>query len=109
MKSDEEKGEAAAFSIKDKVLPVALGIIYLLCTVRYYPGRPVDTLIATAEHLLASIPFSLGFTLLVVSILAKVSGQRPPWIFVVRLFLTFGIIAEFFFGLYHYLASGVVS
>ena len=101
----DEKQGTAGLSVKNTGSAVALGVIYLLCALRYYPGRPMDTLVATAEHLLASVPFSLGFTIVVVSVLAKVSRQKPRRFFVVRLFLTFGIIAEFFFGLYNYLSS----
>lgn len=83
-----------------------LFLVYLLCALRYYPGRPLDTFWATLEHLLASVPFSLGGTLLFVPLFTKTAGCRPPMNVVVRLFLTIGICIEFFFGLYHYLATG---
>ena len=105
IKSADEKQGDSGFSFKNGAPAVLLGLIYLLFAVRYYPGRPMDTLVATVEHLLVSIPFSLGFTLVVVSVLAKVSGDKPTRSFVARLFLTFGIIVEFFFGLYNYLST----
>jgi len=104
MNSVDGKRTTAGFPVKAVVSSVVLGAIYLLCAVRYYPGRFIDTLMATVEHLLTSLPFALGLTLVVISVFARLSGQRPPRLFTVRLFLTFGIIIEFFFGLYHYLS-----
>ena len=102
--SEAKKNDAA--SIKNYLALLGLFIVYLLCALRYYPGRPWETFWATAEHLLASVPFAIGFTLFFVSLFSKTAGQRPSMNFIVRLFLTIGICIEFFFGLYHYLATG---
>jgi hypothetical protein len=83
---------------------LCLSLVYLLCATRYFPGRPVDTLLATVEHLLASVPFALGLTLVFVPLFTKTAGRRPSMLFLARLFLTIGICLEFFYGLYHYLA-----
>lgn len=92
--------------MKSYLALVGLSLVYLLCALRYFPGRPVDTLLATLEHLLASVPFGLGLTLIFVSIFTKTAGQRPSMHFLIRLFLTIGICIEFFYGLYNYLATG---
>ena len=92
--------------MKEYLALSGLFLVYLLCAIRYFPGRPLDTLLATLEHLLSSVPFALGFTLVFVSLFTKTAGSRPSIIFTARLFLTIGIIIEFFFGLYHYLATG---
>jgi hypothetical protein len=105
MESTGDKPSVGKFSLKDIVVSFALGGIYLLFAVRYFPGRPLDTLITTLEHLLVSLSFSFGCTLLIISIVAKATGSRPSGFFIVRLFLTIGIIVEFFFGLYHYLSG----
>lgn len=105
MESTGKKPSVGKFSFKDLAVSSVLGGIYLLFAVRYYPGRPLDTLIATLEHLLVSLPFSFGCTLVIVSIVAKTTGSRPSGFFIFRLFLTIGIIVEFFYGLYHYLSG----
>lgn len=78
--------------------------VYLLCVARYFPGRVRESLVATGSHLLVAGPVTVGGTILVVSVLQRMSDGRLPWDRVFRIFLTFGIIFEFFFGIYHYLA-----
>ncbi len=64
--------------VKNSLGLFVLSLVYLLCALRYFPGRPFDTLLATVEHLLASVPFALGLTLIFVSIFTKArdSGLR---------------------------------
>lgn len=78
--------------------------VYLLCVVRYFPGRLHDSLLATGAHLLTAAPVTVGATILAVSVLQRMGEGRLPWDRVLRVYLTFGIIVEFFFGLYFYLA-----
>ena len=91
-------------NFKERCTLVLLTLVYLLCVVRYYPGRLQDSLLATAEHLLTVAPFSIGATILIVSVLQRLGEGRLPWDRVARVFLGLGITFEFFFGLYHYLA-----
>lgn len=91
---------------KEKILLPLLIIFYLLLTVRYFPNRPMDTLSATLNHLLESVPYVIAATIVVVSIIQKVVGQKMPKASIARIYLTFGLLAEFFFGLYHYLKQG---
>lgn len=93
-------------STKEKISLLVLIFLYLLFTVRYFPGRPMDTLSATLSHLLDSVPYVIAATVLVVSIIQKVMGQKMPKKSIARIYLTFGLLAEFFFGLYHYLERG---
>ncbi|MDH5299167.1 MAG: hypothetical protein OEV91_09125 [Desulfobulbaceae bacterium] len=91
--------------VKEKVQLFLLAVVYLLCVSRYYPGRLRESLVATGSHLLTVAPFSLGATILIVSILQRLGDGRLPRDRVVRIFLALGITFEFFFGLYHYLAT----
>lgn len=80
-----------------------LVLVYLVCLVRYHPGRPGATILATLSHFLTFAPFLAGGTLIVVRVFRGFAGVNPPAVVVVRLFLTIGLIAELFAGIYHYL------
>ena len=91
-------------SSKEKISLTLLVAAYLLVTIRYFPGRPADTLTATMGHLLDSVPYIIAVTILTVSIMQKVVGAKLPHNRIARIYLTFGLIAEFFFGIYHYVS-----
>ncbi|MEW6518525.1 MAG: inner-membrane translocator [Thermodesulfobacteriota bacterium] len=95
-------------STKEKISLFLLIVVYLLVCIRYFPGRPLETLTATMSHLLESVPYIIALTVLVVSVMQKVVGQRLPKNRIARIYLTFGLIAEFFFGMYHYLKLGQI-
>ena len=98
--------EAGSGPVKKYLALAGLFLVYLLCAIRYFPGRPLDTLLATLNHLLTSVSLSLGATLLLIPIFTRTAGGRPSILFLARLLLTIGICIEFFFGLYNYLAMG---
>ena len=104
--NDKKEIKGPGPELKSYLTVLALFLVYLLCATRYFPDRPLDTLLATVQHLLASVPFVLGLTLVLVSIFTKIMGERPSMFFLARLFLTIGICIEFFFGLYHYVSHG---
>ena len=95
-------------STKEKVTLFLLIFVYLLVCVRYFPNRPMDTLSATMSHLLDSVPYIIALTVVVVSVMQKVMGEKLPKNRIARIYLTFGLIAEFFFGMYHYLNQGQI-
>mgnify|MGYP001227071557 CR=1 FL=1 len=95
-------------STKEKITLFLLIIVYLLLCVRYFPNRPMDTLSATLSHLLDSVPYVIAMTILVVSVIQKVVGQKLPKNRIARIYLTFGLIAEFFLGIYNYINQGQV-
>jgi hypothetical protein len=95
-------------STKEKISLFLLIAVYLLVTVRYFPNRPMETLAATMSHLLESVPYIIAATIVVVSVIQKVVGQKMPRNSIARIYLTFGLIAEFFFGIYHYLNQGQI-
>ena len=80
-----------------------LTAFYLLCSLRYYPGQAARTLLETALQILTIAPLPAGATMLLVGFLQKSAGERMPWDRVARIYLTLGVIIEFFFGLYDYL------
>ena len=86
--------------------PLTLTVItafYLLCSLRYFPGRPAETLLATLTELLTVAPFLLGGCLIARVTVHRLSGVVLPWPKLLRIYLTLGLIVEFFLGIYHYL------
>jgi len=88
---------------KERFSLALLAAVYLLCSVRYYPGQAAKTLLETVLQILYVAPLPGGATLLLVNFIQKSAGERMPWDRAARIYLTLGIITEFFFGLYHYL------
>ena len=85
---------------------VTLGLLftfYLLCSFRYFPDRLVDSLVETLIHILSMAPFTGGLTLILISVLQRLAGERLPFDRALRIFLTMGILFEIFYGLYNYL------
>ncbi len=92
---------------KDKITFILLWALYLLVSCRYIAGDFAATAKLTAGHLLQTVPFIAGLTIFVVIILQKVAGGRLPLDRSLRIYLTFGLLAEFFFGLINYTGQGV--
>lgn len=92
-------------NVKKSVYLGLLISIYMLVSVRYYQGNLSKTVVETAIHLLTVAPFFIGGTLLLVAILRKLTGERPSWEAIIRIYLTIGIIVEFFLGLHHYVTK----
>ncbi|MFH7326389.1 inner-membrane translocator [Desulfurivibrio sp. C05AmB] len=88
--------------MRTKIILGLLGLMYLLATFRYFPGRLGESLLATLVHLLQSLPLLAALTYLVVLVVRKVAGQGPPWLAIVRIFLLIGLGYEFLFALHHY-------
>ncbi len=89
--------------IGDKISLVVMTAVYLLCSLRYFPGQPAATMINTALHLLTVAPFLIGTILIGASFYRKTTGEDISWPRMARIYLTLGIIAEFFLGIYNYL------
>ena len=90
-----------------KIFSIGLLVaIYLLCSVRYYHGNVSKTVLETLIHLLTVAPFIIGGTLVLVSIIRKIAGERLAWEAVIRIYLTVGIFVEFIIGIYHYVNKG---
>ena len=85
---------------------LVLTALYLVAVLRYFPGDFSATLHATLMHLAGAVPFAGGLTFLVVAFLGR-GEKRPPWTTILRLYIMFGIMTEFFLGLYDYLGRNV--
>lgn len=86
-----------------------MAAVYLLCSLRYFPGQPVATITNTTLHLLTVAPFLVGAILIFSSFYKKTTGETITWPRMARIYLTLGIIVEFFMGLYNYLDINKVS
>ena len=85
-----------------KFLSIALLImVYLFGSVRYYKENLGKTVVETLIHLLTVAPFFIGGTLVLVAVFRKLTGERPPWETIIRIYLTIGIIAEFILAIQH--------
>lgn len=92
-------------SVKEKLSLLALLAVYLLLSVRYFPDQPLATLTQTLIQILSTAPFTIGMVIVLVSVLRRLASERLPWRQVLRIYLFFGIVMEFFFGLYDYLGK----
>ncbi len=89
--------------IGEKISLVIMTAVYLLCSLRYFPGQPAATMINTGMHLLTVAPFLVGTILIGSSFYRKTTEETISWPRIARIYLTLGIIVEFFLGLYNYL------
>lgn len=89
--------------LRETLTLTALVGVYLICSTRYFPGRPAESLLATLTELLTVAPFLVGATLIARSLVHRFSGQQLPWPPLLRIYLTLGLTVEFFLGIYHYL------
>lgn len=85
-----------------------LSAVYLLASVRYFPGQTLRSVHETTIHMLSVAPVSLGFTLIIAAVLQKMLKERLPFSRTARIFLVSSICLEFLLGLAHYftLAGG---
>ncbi len=95
--------------VGEKISLVILTLVYLLCSLRYFPDQPTATLLNTATHLLTVAPFLIGGLLLFNSFYQRQAGERPAPAKMLRLCLTLGIIIEFFIGIFNYLKINQVG
>lgn len=85
---------------------VILAILYLLASVRYFPGDLLRTAYETALHMVSFAPFTIGCTMLLVIFLQKMSKAKLPWDRRARLFLMLAFLFEVVLGLQNYLGQG---
>jgi len=85
---------------------IILAAVYLLAATRFFPGRPVDTLLHTLRELGVTAPFLLGFTVVAASLFRRLTGEKVSGPRLLRIYLTMGIVLEFLFGLHHYWGGG---
>lgn len=90
--------------IKEKISLTGLVLFYLLCAVRYIPGDLGMTLYHTAKSFLTLAPFAVALTIVMVTVMQKIVGEKLAWDRILRFYLWFAIIIEIFAGVYNYLA-----
>ena len=78
-------------------------IIYLICSLRYFPDNLSKTAVESMLQMFSAAPFPMGATILIVSFLQRTSGDKLPWDRILRIYLTVAIMVEFIFGIHHYL------
>lgn len=89
--------------IRKHISLAILIVVYLLASVRYFPGRSMHSLLETMLHILSMAPINLGATLLLVAVLQRLVKERLPLDRMLRLFLMVAVCLEFILGLAHYL------
>ncbi len=86
-----------------KLLPLlALAGVYVLCSLRYFPGNAAKTALESALQIVSVAPLPAGATILLVTFLQRSAGQKMPWDRMVRIYLTLGIMLEILLGFYDY-------
>ncbi|MEN8257881.1 MAG: hypothetical protein ABFS09_08475 [Thermodesulfobacteriota bacterium] len=88
---------------KEKISLTGLVVFYLLCVLRYIPGDLGMTFYHTAKSFLLLGSFAVALTIVIVTIMQKIVGEKLPWDRVLRFYLLFAIIIEIFAGVYNYL------
>lgn len=89
--------------LRGKLSMTILVVIYVLVSLRLFPGDWLKTLRATGWHLLTIAPYTVGCTIIFASTLRKLSkGGKVPWVLIFRIFITVSLILEFFLGIYDY-------
>ncbi len=95
--------------IRETLTLTIIAAFYLLCSLRYFPGRPAESLVSTLQELLIVAPFLVGGTLIAKGIIHRVGGENPAWPKLLRIYLTLGLTVEFFLGLRHYYSINLVG
>ena len=89
-------------TIGEQLSLTILVVVYLLASVRYFPGQAMHSLVETLIHVLSVAPITLGATLLIVAVLQRLVKERLPFSRTLRLFLVVAICLEFILGLAHF-------
>ena len=88
--------------IWEQISLAVLVVVYLLASVRYFPGQAMHSMVETLIHVLSVAPINLGATLVIVAVLQRLAKERLPFSRSLRLFLVVAICLEFILGLAHY-------
>ena len=88
---------------KDKInlfLLICFYCFLVVANIRYFPGDLARTVLETAMNVLTLASAAVGFTVVIVSVMQKMVGQRLPWDRVLRFYLFFGIMIWMFAIMY---------
>lgn len=90
-------------NLRGKLSLILLIAVYLLVSLRLFPGDWARTLQATFWHLLMVAPYTIGVTIFFAALFRRLAGgERLSWVLILRIFITVSIILEFFLGIYDY-------
>jgi hypothetical protein len=85
---------------------LVLAGVYLLCSLRYFPGNWLKTVVESVLQIITIAPLPGGATLVLVGFLQRSAGDKMPWDRMVRIYLTIGVVVEVLFGVHDYLGQG---
>ncbi|HEB68470.1 MAG TPA: hypothetical protein ENI88_02495 [Desulfobulbus sp.] len=89
-------------TFREKFTLTLTGLAWLVFHIRTGPDLG-SILAGTFIQILTTIPYSIGFTYILVIIIRYFSGgETMPWDRILRIFFTIGIFFAFFFALYEY-------
>lgn len=87
-------------SLREKISFIVTGLAYFLFHLRLGPTA-AETAIGTTIQILTTLPYTAGFTyLIVIFIRHAADGLWPPWDRIGRIFFTIGMIFGLLFALY---------
>jgi hypothetical protein len=97
--------QQSAMKIRETISFSLLVLVYLLVSLRYFPGEWMRTLLETFWHLLSIFPYTLGVTVLIVAVLRRIfEGKKLSLPLVIRIFITVSIFLELFLGIHDYIS-----
>jgi hypothetical protein len=92
---------------KNTILPLLiLAGVYFVCSLRYFPGNAIKTVVETVLQIVTIAPIPGGATLVLVGFLQRSADQKMPWDRIARIYLTLGVVVEILFGIQNYLGQG---
>ena len=88
-------------TLREKISFILTALAYVVFHIR--TGHDLKTIASgTFIQMMTTLPYAVGFTYIFIVIIRHLTGQRPPWDRILRLFFTIGILFAFFFALYEY-------
>ena len=91
---------------KNTISLLVLAGVYLLCSLRYFPGNVAKTALESALQVVSIAPLPAGITLILVNFLQRSADRKMPWDRIARIYLTIGVMVEILFGVHDYLGTG---
>ena len=88
--------------VRNIVSLLALAVIYVVFSLRYFPGNIVKTAVETLLQVVSIAPLPGGATLILVHFLQRGADQKMPWDRIARIYLTLGVMLELLLGFYDY-------
>ncbi|MDA8164041.1 MAG: hypothetical protein M0017_03270 [Desulfobacteraceae bacterium] len=92
-------------NLRGKLSLLLLAAVYVLVSLRLFPGNWGRTLRETGWHLLTIAPYTVGSTIILAAVLRRLGeGRKVSRLLLFRIFVTVSIVLEFFLGIYDYVS-----